>query len=73
MSPRASRSCSSSVQSTAFSVDALVPKARQVYGRESLRRAYRAASAAAARRQLTALATWLERAERSCRCRRQCA
>jgi putative transposase len=40
---------------------ALVPKARQAYVRASLRRAYRAASAAAARRQLTALATWLER------------
>jgi transposase-like protein len=40
---------------------ALVPKARQAYVRTSLRRAYRAASAAAARRQLTALATWLER------------
>jgi len=40
---------------------ALVPKARQAYVRANLRRAYRAASAAAARRQLTALATWLER------------
>src|SRR6266536_194124 len=40
---------------------ALVPKARQAYVRARLRRAYRAASAAAARRQLTALATWLER------------
>jgi putative transposase len=40
---------------------ALVPKARQAYVRASLRRAYQAASAAAARRQLTALATWLER------------
>jgi transposase-like protein len=40
---------------------ALVPKARQVYVRAALRRAYRAASAAAARRQLTALAIWLER------------
>jgi putative transposase len=40
---------------------ALVPKARQAFVRASLRRAYRAASAAAARRQLTALATWLER------------
>ena len=39
----------------------LVPKARQAYVRAILRRAYRAASAAAARRQLTALATWLER------------
>src|SRR5437867_3789079 len=42
-------------------LDALVPKARQAYGRGALRRAYRAARAAAARRQLTALATWLER------------
>jgi putative transposase len=40
---------------------ALVPKARQVYVRAALRRAYQAVSAAAARRQLTALATWLER------------
>jgi len=40
---------------------ALVPKARQAYVRASLRRAYRAASATVARRQLTALATWLER------------
>jgi putative transposase len=45
----------------ARNLDALVPKARQVYVRASLRRAYRAASAATARRQLTALATWLER------------
>src|SRR5213594_5166213 len=42
-------------------LDALVPKTRQAYIRASLRRAYRAASAPAARRQLTALATWLER------------
>ena len=42
-------------------LDALVPKARQAYVRVSLRRAYRASSAAAARRQLIALATWLER------------
>ena len=41
-------------------LDALVPKARQAYVRALLRRAYRAASAPAARRQLTALATWLE-------------
>jgi putative transposase len=41
-------------------LDALVPKARQGYVRAVLRRAYRAASAPAARRQLTALATWLE-------------
>jgi len=40
---------------------ALVPQARQAYVRASLRRAYRAASATVARRQLTALATWLER------------
>jgi transposase-like protein len=39
---------------------AQVPKARQVYVRAMLRRAYRAASANAARRQLKALATWLE-------------
>ena len=42
-------------------LDALVPQARQAYVRTSLRRAYRAANAAAARRQLTALATWLAR------------
>ena len=41
-------------------LEALVPKARQVYVRAALRRAYRAASAAAARRQLTALVTWLD-------------
>jgi putative transposase len=41
-------------------LDALVPKARQAYVRALLRRAYRAASAPAARRHLTALATWLE-------------
>lgn len=41
-------------------LDALVPKTRQAYVRASLRRAYRAASAPAARRQLTALASWLE-------------
>ncbi len=45
----------------ARNLDALVPRARQAYVRTSLRRAYRAPSAAAARRQLTALATWLER------------
>ena len=45
----------------ARNLDALVPPARQVYVRTSLRRAYRAPSAAAARRQLTALATWLAR------------
>jgi len=42
-------------------LDALVPKARHAYVRAMLRRAYRASSAAAARRQLTALATWLAR------------
>jgi putative transposase len=42
-------------------LDALVPKARQAYVRAMLRRAYRASSAAAARRQLTARATWLAR------------
>src|SRR5437899_7226977 len=45
----------------ARNLDALIPQARQAYVRTSLRRAYRAASAAAARRQLTAPATWLER------------
>ena len=45
----------------ARNLDALVPKARQAYVRASLRRAYRAVSAATARRELTALATWLER------------
>src|SRR6266849_2300666 len=45
----------------ARNLDALVPQARQAYLRTSLRRAYRAPSPAAARRQLTALATWLER------------
>jgi transposase-like protein len=39
---------------------ALVPKARQVYVGAMLRRAYRAGSADAARRQLKALITWLE-------------
>jgi len=42
-------------------LDALVPKARQAYVRAALRRAYQAASATRARRQLTGLATWLER------------
>jgi putative transposase len=42
-------------------LDALVPKTRQAYVRAARRRAYRATSAPAARRQLTALATWLER------------
>jgi putative transposase len=41
-------------------LEALVPKARQVDVRAALRRAYRAASTAAARRQLTALVTWLD-------------
>jgi putative transposase len=45
----------------ARNLDALLPQARQAYVRASLRRAYRAAGAAAARRQLTALATWLAR------------
>jgi putative transposase len=45
----------------ARNLDALVSPARQAYLRTSLRRAYRASSAAAARRQLTALATWLAR------------
>ena len=42
-------------------LDALVPKGRQAYVRAALRRAYQAASAAAARRQLLVLAAWLER------------
>jgi putative transposase len=42
-------------------LDALVPKSRQAYVRAALRRAYQAASATMARRQLMALATWLER------------
>jgi transposase-like protein len=42
-------------------LDARVPKARQVYVRATLRRAYQAASVPAARRQLAALAAWLER------------
>ena len=37
-------------------LEALVPKSRQAYVRTTLRRAYRAASAAAARRQLSGLA-----------------
>jgi putative transposase len=45
----------------ARNLDALVPQARQAYVRAALGHAYRAASLAAARRQLTALATWLER------------
>jgi putative transposase len=39
---------------------ALVPERRQPFVHAALRRAYRAASAAAARRQLQALASWLE-------------
>ena len=39
---------------------ALVPPRRQPFVRAALRRAYRTASAAAARRQLQALASWLE-------------
>jgi putative transposase len=39
---------------------ALVPQRRQPFVRAALRRAYRAASATAARRQLQALASWLE-------------
>jgi hypothetical protein len=45
----------------ARNLDAVVPQARQSYVRAALRRAYRAASAAAVRRQLRALAAWLER------------
>jgi transposase-like protein len=41
-------------------VEALVAQARQTYVRAAMRRAYRASTAATARRQLTALATWLE-------------
>jgi putative transposase len=41
-------------------VEALVAQARQAYVRAAMRRAYRASTAATARRQLTALATWLE-------------
>src|SRR5580765_8558786 len=41
-------------------LDALLPKARHAYVRAAVRRAYRAASARAARRQLTTLAAWLE-------------
>jgi putative transposase len=39
---------------------ALVPQRRQPFVRAALRRAYRVASAAAARRHLQALASWLE-------------
>ena len=41
-------------------VEALVAQARHAYVRAAMRRAYRASTATAARRQLTALATWLE-------------
>ena len=44
----------------ARNLQALVPQARQGYVRATLRRAYRASSAPAARRQLRALGTWLE-------------
>src|SRR5262249_5286516 len=41
-------------------LQALLPKARQAHVRATMRRAYRAASVTAARRQLQALAAWLE-------------
>lgn len=41
-------------------VEGLVAQTRHAYVRAAMRRAYRASTAAAARRQLTALATWLE-------------
>jgi transposase-like protein len=44
----------------ARNLQALLPKPRQAHVRAMMRRAYRAASAAAARRQLKALGTWLE-------------
>jgi transposase-like protein len=44
----------------ARNLQALLPKARQVHVRAAMRRAYRAASADAARRQLKALGSWLE-------------
>ena len=44
----------------ARNLQALLPQARQAYVAAMLRRAYRAARADAARRQLKALATWLE-------------
>ena len=44
----------------ARNLQALLPKPRQAHVRATLRRAYRAASADAARRQLKALANWLE-------------
>jgi transposase-like protein len=42
-------------------LEALIPKARHAYVRAALQRAFRASSAAAARRQLQALSVWLER------------
>jgi putative transposase len=42
-------------------LEALVPKTRHAYLRAALQRAYRANSAAAARRQLQALGGWLDR------------
>jgi putative transposase len=44
----------------ARNLQALLPQARQAHVRATLRRAYRAASAEAARRQLKALESWLE-------------
>ena len=44
----------------ARNLQALLPKPRQAHVRATLRRAYRAASADAARRQLKALGNWLE-------------
>lgn len=44
----------------ARNLQALLPKSRQAHVRATLRRAYRAASANAARRQLKALGRWLE-------------
>lgn len=44
----------------ARNLQALLPKARQAHVRAMLRRAYRAATAGAARRQLKALGAWLE-------------
>jgi transposase-like protein len=44
----------------ARNLQALLPKARQAHVRATMRRAYRAASADAARRQLKALGSWLE-------------
>ena len=44
----------------ARNLQALLPKARQAHVRAAMQRAYRAASADAARRQLKALGSWLE-------------